>query len=472
MAEAVREAARRRHGRLSDRRRHACSITARSPTRPGIGLSLAKLNRVIDYPADDLTITVEAGMTIAELAQVSGGAAAAAAGRRCRSPTGRPSAARWPPTPAGPRRYRLRHDARLRARASRPSTARGTAFSGGGRVVKNAAGYNMCRLMTGSLGTLGVITQVTLMVRPLPEASAFVACDVPDFETAEQLLAGLVRTQTAAGGHRTARPVRPARDAIPRLAADAGRRRRRPARVVGFEGRRPRSSGWSTSFAASGGELGVDRADAGAAAADAERLWQLARRTAGRRCEINVLPSARASQLIAELAPMSRTPATVRSMPHAGRRRAVRGISRLPATAAARRRGSLRPRSTAPAADDRAAAPGAAIRPRRRLGSAGRRHAAVMQAIKERFDPDGHPQPRPIHFRMRPMMQSDRRPRQLERSGRNPAAGIDYDLFLRLRPLRAVYVELSDLHRAGRRERRPARPHPTDADGGRRPAPS
>ena len=52
--------------------------------------------------------------------------------------------------------------------ASRRSTATGQAFSGGGRVVKNAAGYNMCRLMAGSLGTLGVITQATLMVRPLP----------------------------------------------------------------------------------------------------------------------------------------------------------------------------------------------------------------------------------------------------------------------------------------------------------------
>ena len=48
----------------------------------------------------------------------------------------------------------------------------GTVFSGGGRVVKNAAGYNMCRLMAGSRGTLGIITQATLMVRPLPEASA------------------------------------------------------------------------------------------------------------------------------------------------------------------------------------------------------------------------------------------------------------------------------------------------------------
>ena len=39
------------------------------PERPGVGLSLAKLNRVIDYPAADMTITVEAGMTMAELAR-------------------------------------------------------------------------------------------------------------------------------------------------------------------------------------------------------------------------------------------------------------------------------------------------------------------------------------------------------------------------------------------------------------------
>ena len=38
-----------------------------APKRPGIGLSTANLNRVIDYPAADMTITVEAGMTIAAL---------------------------------------------------------------------------------------------------------------------------------------------------------------------------------------------------------------------------------------------------------------------------------------------------------------------------------------------------------------------------------------------------------------------
>jgi glycolate oxidase FAD binding subunit len=50
----------------------------------------------------------------------------------------------------------------------------------------------MSRLMAGSRGTLGVITQVTLMVRPLAETSALVACDLPEMNLAERLLAGLI----------------------------------------------------------------------------------------------------------------------------------------------------------------------------------------------------------------------------------------------------------------------------------------
>jgi glycolate oxidase FAD binding subunit len=51
----------------------------------------------------------------------------------------------------------------------------------------------MCRLMAGSRGTLGIITQATLMVRPLPETAALLACEVGNFDLAEKLSAGLIR---------------------------------------------------------------------------------------------------------------------------------------------------------------------------------------------------------------------------------------------------------------------------------------
>ena len=73
---------------------------------------------------------------------------------------------------------------------------RGTLFHGGGRVVKNVAGYDFCKLLTGSLGTLAVITQVTLRVKPIPSRSKFVVCRIRNWEMAERVLAGLSKSQT------------------------------------------------------------------------------------------------------------------------------------------------------------------------------------------------------------------------------------------------------------------------------------
>jgi glycolate oxidase FAD binding subunit len=50
--------------------------------------------------------------------------------------------------------------------------ASGEAIKAGGKVVKNVAGYDMCKLFVGSLGTLGIITEVTLRMAPIPEAAA------------------------------------------------------------------------------------------------------------------------------------------------------------------------------------------------------------------------------------------------------------------------------------------------------------
>ncbi len=82
---------------------------------------------------------------------------------------------------------------------------RGVAFKAGGRVVKNVAGYDFCKLLAGSLGTLAVITQVTLKTKPRPEASAFVTCDVRDYTQAEALAGSPGHLANHAHGGRTAR---------------------------------------------------------------------------------------------------------------------------------------------------------------------------------------------------------------------------------------------------------------------------
>jgi glycolate oxidase FAD binding subunit len=67
---------------------------------------------------------------------------------------------------------------------------RGVPFKGGGRVVKNVAGYDFCKLLTGSLGTLGVITQLAFKVKPRPEQSAAIAAACSDLAVADRMLCG------------------------------------------------------------------------------------------------------------------------------------------------------------------------------------------------------------------------------------------------------------------------------------------
>ncbi len=166
-----------------------------APKKPGIGLSLAGLNRVIDYPARDMTITVEAGITMADLARtldrehqwlpIEPPAAQQAT-------LGGVVATAW----CGPRRYGW-GTVRDYVIGISAVDGRGMSFKGGGRVVKNVAGYDFCKLLTGSFGTLGVITQLTLKIRPQPASSAILACPLASWESAQRLLAGLVNSATS-----------------------------------------------------------------------------------------------------------------------------------------------------------------------------------------------------------------------------------------------------------------------------------
>ena len=140
-----------------------------NPTRVTDILSLRKWNRVVEYSPADLTVTVEAGCPLTELsdalresgqflpffpvnsqsATIGGIVATGLAG-----PYG--------PALGGPRDFLIGIEV---------LHAEGILSHAGGKVVKNVAGYDLCKLYTGSMGSLGIITRMTFKVRPRPEDS-------------------------------------------------------------------------------------------------------------------------------------------------------------------------------------------------------------------------------------------------------------------------------------------------------------
>ncbi len=149
------------------------------PEAYDVALSTTRMDRVLEHEPADLTVTVEGGIPLATLQ-----AKLAQHGQFL--PLDPPGAARatiggiLASNASGPMRhgYGTARDWLLGIRVVHGD---GTISRGGGRVVKNVAGYDMPKLYVGSLGTLGVIAEATFKVAPLPKSQSTiaVACDSP-----------------------------------------------------------------------------------------------------------------------------------------------------------------------------------------------------------------------------------------------------------------------------------------------------
>jgi glycolate oxidase FAD binding subunit len=157
-----------------------------APARADLILSTARLNRILEHAWADLTVTVEAGCTINMLQQTL-----AKHGQRLALD------ALWPEqatvggvlstNDSGALRLRFGslRDVIIGATLALPD---GTLASSGGKVVKNVAGYDLSKLATGALGTLGVITRAVFRVHPHPKETCTLTCTCDDVAEAQRLM--------------------------------------------------------------------------------------------------------------------------------------------------------------------------------------------------------------------------------------------------------------------------------------------
>jgi glycolate oxidase FAD binding subunit len=154
------------------------------PRRYDLALCLQRMNRVLDYQPTDMTVSVEAGISLARLQHVLG-----------EQNQWLPIDPPWPDrvTIGGLIAMNLSGPSRLSQGTIRDFLigikvirADGTVIKSGGRVVKNVAGYDLAKLYCGSFGTLGVIAEAIFKIRPRPEARTVISLGFP---TAEQAMA-------------------------------------------------------------------------------------------------------------------------------------------------------------------------------------------------------------------------------------------------------------------------------------------
>ena len=145
------------------------------PERVDLVLDTARMDAVVEHAAGDLIVVVGAGCRLADL-QADPGRGRSVAGRRPAARTA-PSAGSSRPLPPDRRGY-LHGAVRDLLIGARVVRADGVVAHSGGKVVKNVAGYDVGKLLTGSYGTLGVITEVAFRLHPVPPTRTWVSVPV------------------------------------------------------------------------------------------------------------------------------------------------------------------------------------------------------------------------------------------------------------------------------------------------------
>ncbi|GMV96972.1 MAG: hypothetical protein AMXMBFR83_13310 [Phycisphaerae bacterium] len=164
------------------------------PHGPAVALDLRGLSRVVEYSPEDMTITVEAGITLGALQEHL-----ARNGQRLTLDPPHPDRATiggiLAANDSGPIRFGFgtARDIVIGMSMIQPD---GEIIRSGGKVVKNVAGYDLHKLYIGSFGTLGPIATVTFRLRPVPEARGLVVLAPADAVEAEQMIATTLAGRT------------------------------------------------------------------------------------------------------------------------------------------------------------------------------------------------------------------------------------------------------------------------------------
>jgi len=147
------------------------------PRRLDLLLDTRRLDRVVEHAAGDLVVVVQAGVPLATLA-----ARLAVAGQRLALDEVVPGSTVGGVVAtglAGPRRL-LQGGVRDLILGATLVRADGVVTKSGGKVVKNVAGYDVAKLVCGSYGTLGLVTQAAFRLHPVAPAAAYVTVAAPD----------------------------------------------------------------------------------------------------------------------------------------------------------------------------------------------------------------------------------------------------------------------------------------------------